>query len=594
MKGRTTVFLLLGILVLGAFIWLQESWRVRSAAKQLERIRLFNLDIDTLLSIEFRLTNGVVVCSKESGAWMAGNPESGMGRADDALVQHMVGGLNSMGKGTTITAKHLEIRGLDESEYGFDRPTVEITAVDNHGRHQWLVGRKTPLGEMVYAKQADGNDIYTLPSKLLEVVPVKASFLRDRVLFPGEASGVRRIELRSETGFVQLIKDAETGWNIQQPIVAQADPKEVEAYIESLYRLRIEDFVADNVSDFSVYGLQGENKQISLGVADGSSRMLVIGDAIPDRVGFVYARRADDTSVFALREDVVQLLNVPRIRFRDARVLPMSLNDISSVAATRGSEQLQLAREQSGQWMIKSPVDWTADARAVAELVMLWGGAVITDFDVQAEVDAPEWTFTFGSEVAGVTNVIEVFAPKGKKDGLLIRRDHDSTVLQINLAGLDEGLIETLRYKDRRVWQFNPDEIHTVKVMKNGAACQTFERQPDDSFAVVETNANLRVDNEAFDLWVRRMARVETSGYIALNPRDLEIYGLERPAIEFQIGLSGSNEIGRVLMVGRETTDGYYSMIKGRDVVFYLKQPVVEALNADVVFADETAVPGAE
>jgi hypothetical protein len=594
MKGRSTLYLLISIIVLGAFIWFQESWRARNPSELIRRIRLFDLDADSLVSLEFKLTNTVVRFAKENGAWMAGNPESGMGRADVALIQRMISGLNTMGKGTTITRKHLEIRGLQPAEYGFDQPTVEISAIDNRGEHRWMVGRNTALGEMVYVKEGDIDDIYTVSAKLLKIIPTSPDHLRDRLLFPGKAASVRRVEIRGSAGFVQLIKDPQSGWRIQQPVSAAADPNEVEDFIEKLFRLRIEDFEADNVSDFSVYGLQGETRQISLGSGDGTSRMLVVGDDVPGRPGFVYVRRADDTSVFTLSADVLKLLNVPAKRFRDAKVVDLPLGDITSISLKRGAEHLHLELDVSNGWKTTSPVVWDDDPAAVTRLAQTWVEAVAIDFDVATNGAAAEWELEFGSSTLGKTNRIEVLPSDGKKDGLLVRRGDDPALYQINLTAVPPLSIDPLTYKDSRVWDLDRDGISKISVQKAGQPRQVVERLDDRTFALAETNGNVQVDQEAFGRLLGQLANVRAEGYVAYNPRDLEIYGLSSPALELHVGLSATNELGRVLLVGHETPEGFYSMVKGRDVVFFLGRPVVEILSANLVATPQPSAPEPE
>lgn len=594
MKGRSTLVILFSIIVLGAFIWIQESMRSNKPSRKAERIRLFNLDAHTLISIEFIHSNQVVRCVKENGVWMAGDRDGNTGRADDALIHRMVSGLNSMGKGTTITGKQLSIRGMDSAEYGFSDPLVTIAAVDNQGRHTWLVGRKAPLGDMVYAKSGEGEDIFTVSDKLLIVVPTTPDLLRDRILFPGEAAGVRRVEIRGSAGFVQLVKDPHDGWRLQQPVSAQADIKEVDLFIEKLYHLRSEDFIADNVSDFSVYGLQGETRQISLGHADGTSRMLVIGDDIADRPGFVYARRADDTSVFSLSADILQLLNVPSDRFRDANVLSVPPGSISSISITHGEDQLGMAYDGSKGWNVTSPMVWEADPKAISDFVTLWVNAVITEFDVVTNEVPAEWTIEFGSMEHGLTNRLEFLPTQGSKEGLLIRRDNDPSIYRINLPLVPATIIDPLVYKNRTVWSLNPDQVNMVVLSKGENNRQTVERLEDESFAPVGTNGNMRLDETAMKKLMNRLQRVDTSGYITYNPRDLDIYGLANPMAELHVGLSDSNQLGRVLLIGRETTDGYYSMVKGRDVVFYLDKPVVKLLTSDLIQESTPVEPAVE
>lgn len=584
MKHRSTLVLLACIVVVGAFIWMQDTWLARHGSKEFRDHELFSLLPSKLQSIEFRQSNTVVRIALKDGVWMAGHNNSGMARADVALVHGMLHGLNSMGKGTTITKKNLELRGLDESEYGFDAPMVEILAEDNTGDHHWLVGRKAPLGKMVYVKEQNAEEIYTVPDKLLSFIPASPDDLRDRILFPGEAASVRQVEIRGAAGFVQLVKDPQSGWALRQPVSAAADAPEVESLIEKLYRLRIEDFVADNVSDFSIYGLQGESGQISLSGSDGVSRMLMVGDDVPDRKGFVYVRRADDTSVFTTSADVLKLLNQPASRFRNARVVGVAIGDITSISVKRGSEQLQLALDATNGWKITSPVAWNANPYALTAFASAWVNAVITDFNVTNNpATQPEWILEFGSTLSGSTNRIEVFPTLGKKDGLLIRRNGSTECCQINLAEVPAAVIDPLSFKDSRVWVLNKEGISKVSVQRSGRPEQVLERQADGSFAPSGNGAGLTVDAAAVNRLIKQLTQIETPSYIAYNPKDPGIYGLAEPSVELHVGLTATNEIGRVLLIGHETADGYYSMVKGRDVVFYLTKPVVKVLSADLV-----------
>ncbi|WP_372794846.1 DUF4340 domain-containing protein [Pontiella sp.] len=590
MKGRSTLVLFISIVVLGIFIWGQETWRARKPARDAERVRLFNLDGGSLLSIAFTHSNGTVRCVNDNGVWMAGNNDDGMGRADEALIQRLVSGLNSMGKGTTITEKELSIRGINPEDYGFDEPMAVIEAVDNHGRQRWLVGRRAPLGNMVYAKKSDEENIYTISDKLIAVIPGTADILRDRIVFPGDSVGVRRMEIRGGSGFIQLLKDPKEGWRIQQPVAAPADAKEVDLFLNQLYRLRIEEFVLDNVSDFSVYGLQGETMQISVGQGDGNSRMLIVGSEVPDKPGQVYARRADDTSVFSISSAIRGLLNVPAGQFRDASLLSVPPGSISRISLTRGEDQLSMEYDGTNSWSITRPVVWTAEPRAVSDMVTFWVSAVITEFDLEAPGTDPEWILEFYSAQYGTSNRLEIFPTRGSKEGLLIRRDGDAKVCRINLPYVPESFIDPLNFKGRNIWMLDTEQVKRVELIKPQKR-QVVERLEDNRFAPVEPSGDVNLNREALTRLLRNLQQVNTSGYITYNPRDLDIYGLADPSIELHLGLSGTNELGRVLLVGRETSEGYYSMVKGRDVIFFLDKPAVLSLTADFIQPVPVAEP---
>jgi hypothetical protein len=570
MKGRSTLVLLISILVLGSFIWIQETWRAKVPSREYQRLKLFDLDTETLVSLEFQHTNLVVECVKQNGVWMTGSSSLGLGRADVALMHQVVAGLNSMGKGTTITAEHLAMRGLDEAEYGLAKPGIRIRAVDNRGEHSWYVGRNSPLGDMVYVKDGDGDDIYTVLGTLLKIIPTEVDQLRERVVFSGEIPGIRRLEIRDSDGFVQLLKGAKGEWQIQQPISAQADSAEVGDFLEKLHGLHIEDFIADNVSDYAVYGLQGESLQISLGGVGGVSRMLILGDEIPDRSGFIYARHADDTSVFSLKKDVLDMLSFKLEDFRDRRVLLQAAKGISSISITRGSEQLDLGVNKAGLWEITTPVSWDADIHAVAGLLQMWNDAVVFEFNDEGSDESAEWTFAFGSSTLGQTNLIHVLPRRGRKDGIRIKRDDDSTVYQLNLQSVPDSAIDPLSYKDRLVWQLNSDDIQKISLTHSMAEQQTVERTLDGSFSPCGTNGNVQVD--------------------ATILQEV-LAGLK---VLLHVSLTGTNQIGRVLWIGEEVDQGYYAMVQGRDVVFLLDKAVVDNLSRNLLVPQEIAVSDPE
>jgi hypothetical protein len=586
-KGRSTLVLLIAVVVTGVVIALQETWRAKVPSKEFRRVQIFDLNPETLQSLRFESSNLVVECVKENGVWMTGEADGGHGRADVALVYRLLAGLNSLGKGTVITAEHLKMRGIDASEYGFDAPTYRITATDNKGRRSWLIGRKVPLDKMFYAKFADRDDIYTIADSLQEFAPTNPDQLRDRTLFFGEVPGVRRIEIRGDGGFIQLLKDSRSGWQIQQPVAGTADAKVVADFLKRLYKLRIEDFVAENVSDFVVYGLQEESLQVSLGGADGISRMLMVGNKIPEHPDRVYARRGDGTSVFALSTNVVGLLNIKLDELRDVRVLPLPLKSLSSISITRGADHLALERDDSGQWMLTKPVEWKADARAVEKLLSFWGAAVITDFLDSSPLADPEWMLEFGSTELGETNRLGVLPTFGKKDGLHIVRDGQAKPCQINLPLIPESILDPLQYKDRQIWRIKKEDIVKVSVKRDGGAPQSFERSEDGAFISTLPGAP-PPDPEAVSRLLNGLASVSTSEYVAYNPPRLATYGLEEPALALHVGLTDTNLLGRVLLVGRETDSGFYSMVKGRDVVFLLQKPLVDLLSSDLA-----AVPAA-
>ncbi len=585
MKDRSIRVLLAAIAAVGLFIVAQEYWRAQGPKREYQRIKVFDLQPQTLIALQFTAADSVIDCVKENGEWRVGESGQGLGRADVARVFALIAGLNALGKGTTITPEQLELRGLGASEYGFDPPALTIAVVDNRGRRVWEVGRTAPASLEVYVREAGHSEIYTIPSQFWKLIPKDPDDLRNRVLFSGEVAGVKRLEIRGVGGFVRVVKESSNAWRIQQPIEAAADPYEVASYIENLHAVRIEDFIEENVSDLSAYGLQGETRQLSLGYSDDSSKTLLVGDPIPGRAGLLYARQADDTSVFALKEDdVLPLFSLPENPFRDARVLSLNLDQIKAIHLQHLDRKLTLSGNAPCKgWQVTTPVVWEADPRAVASLLELWSRAVVTDYDVSPERVDAEWILDFVADDAGLTNRIAILPVGDNKDGLVIRINDEPGYFRINLPMVPNTIINPLFYKDKRVWTLSPADINKLALQRTNTARQMVERGSDGTFVALEDHGNAQVDAVAVERIINRLGSISTTGYIAHNPRDLSIYGLAKPWVELYVGLMGSNELGRVLLIGRESSDGFFCMVKGSDVVFYLDKATVEALSADLV-----------
>lgn len=589
MKDRTILVLFICIVVVGAFIGIQEYWRSQVQSKVYERLKLFEIDLNSLTSLQFVSGDITIDCDKENGVWLVGDRSHGMGRADVAIIYQLVTKLKSLGKGTTITAKELATRGLSASEYGLEPPSTEIVAIDNQGRHSWQIGRTTPLGNEVYVREAGKEDIYTVLSWLLSVIPSDPDQLRNRALFAGSPQTVKRLEIRGPGGFIRVVKEPSSEWRIQQPIIAQAEAPEVDAYIKKLYTLRIDDFIADNVSDLSIYGLQGETKQISMGLSDGSSSTLVLGDEIAGRPGYVYVRRADDTSVFAVQDDVMKLLDVNVNRFRNARILSIPKEDVTSVLVKRGDRQLVMGKQPSGNWKITKPVIWSANTAEISSLIDLWSHAVITEFDVSSTNTVPsEWTLEFASSSSGLTNRIDVLPAGNRRDGLFVRLNNEPSLFQINIPVVPDSIIDPLVYKDKHIWKLRKKDVNKLVLHKAGQPEQSVALSDDGVFVATQSSGNSKVDTTALEHTLDRLCDLSTSEYLTYNPRDLDIYGLSKPLVELYVGLADPNELGRVLLIGRESIDGFYSMIKGRDVVFYLDKATVESISSDLVIRPDT------
>lgn len=102
MKDRTIQILLITIVALAALIGLLEYKSYRELKRRYQQSIVFGLDSSTLNALHFSGTDFSVSCEKKNGEWLAGNSESGLGRADKEIVTGMINALNSLRRGMTL------------------------------------------------------------------------------------------------------------------------------------------------------------------------------------------------------------------------------------------------------------------------------------------------------------------------------------------------------------------------------------------------------------------------------------------------------------------------------------------------------------
>ena len=593
MKDRSIQVLLVIALTLGVVIGILEYQARHADRRQVYPAMAFLIDPSAIVSMEFKWEDSLVQCKKEDGLWLVGDSSHGMDEADLEELTKRVKDLVALKRGRTTTMRDLKSRNKTMKDYGFDAPLAEIQMVDAQGTmHRWMVGRKGKDDKAVYMKEAGAEEFYTVSVALLDALPKISKELRSHLVFPWQPDDLQQVELKRVSGPLRVVKDDAGGWDIQRPTEVLADPERFSVYAERLCQLEIEAFEAENVPDLSAYGLQEEeSQQISITGPDGAMRTLVVGDAVSGKPGLIYAYRKDDTSVFLMQDEVLELINTKVGELRDVRVLTIPVDEISGVRVNSSEEMLELAKTGSDEWEITSPRQWKANPVAPEVLSLWWTETLVESFDEPLE-DSVEPSSVFEFFTAdGVTNRIEVFSVL-RGSGQLVRLNNDSSLYLINRR-VPGGFLKSLNYRDKKVWDLSRSGICKVDVERAGQV-QSVRLDDAGVFVPAMTNGTYQVNSPALDDVLDCLGSLETLKYYSYKPGPLEDYGLDNPILKVTVGLSDTNELGRVLLVGNETRYGYYSMLKGRDVIFYLHPETVLILSTDMLTELKSEVSSAE
>ena len=642
MTYRTTLRLLVGVVLLGgALLLVDQQKRVRRAIRT-ESQRVFDLATEPVEGISISRKDLTIECIKKGDDWFLKSPVRGRGNA--AEVERLVAMLEMLDWDERITAEQRKARELTLADYGLEPPRVTV-AVDTSGRRENLhLGDAMPFGKGLYARQGGSDAVLTIPAEVDAALPTSIESLRDRSVFRGAPESTVRLELqRQGAGFIQLVR-RETGWMFQQPLSAYADGAEVQTLLTALYALQVESFFWDEQTGSGAEstsagglemaasarvescGLAADAAQIRVTVwveGDSLGQELLLGKASSDQDGEVFANRGEINAIYTVADEIIDVCSVEVNALRDRRLFPAGGNHAGRIVLQAGETKLVLSREpgESGRWHVVEPVQWVADTPGIRELlervaslsVHTYRDDPVTNLDavglsppafvIALQDGAPnssEEPVAGGDVLAtdGTLLIGGVVSGEQSRYAKVVGQDDVFTIAQSQLAWLDAACVAPLLYRDRTMLALEPDHVRRVMVSTSTGELGV-ERGADNEWVCVgETQlvpVKEVVDQILFVAGNVRAIRVE-----AHNPKELATYGLDVPATTVTFGLQGEEGIQKSLLVGAADGNGHvHAMVRGQDVVFLISETLASLLTrplavpAEEETGDSTPKPAA-
>jgi hypothetical protein len=576
---KTNWMLLISAALLAAFILIFERGGETSHQQARRTRTVFSVYPESIEQIRMERDGVEIECAKSGGIWRLTQPTDAP--ADSGTVEKMISGMAHVERGELITAETLRDRNLTAADYGFDKPRARITFKNNRGISTWLIGRDAPVGKALYVMSEGGGDIISAPQTLLNLVPQNPSWIRDRTLFSGETAAVRGLDLRRSTGFLQLRQPENNGWMMQQPHAGRADSQAVHALIGKLLAVRIGDFITDEKSDLTAYGLEKPAYEVTLFTQDERTQTLLVGKPLPEKPEARYAKRVENHSIFTVPSDWTQELDIDNALLRSRLVLGLHPEQISSVQLVHGEQQVSLLRTNS-QWQVVRPAHWDAAPAQIGQLLQALSGASVEQFVDEssaaqaAQMAAAPWQIQLTA--AGKTNTLHI--GEAGTGGLRPVRFNDGPAFCLTASNIvQNAFADPLFYRSRTVLEVNPAQIDKITVQSGGTDRSVLKA---DTGTFAAGTPDRQVDSDALTdlMWTLNDLRAER--YVDFNPASLKPYGLEPPPFALTVMLSDTNLIGRMVLLGAQTAGGRFAMIQGQNIVFTVSDQTAQTLTRDL------------
>lgn len=588
MSPRTTWTLLILTLALAAYLFLLDH-RLDSTDQARERAsRTFTFQPELVHHLRIAGLDSHIQIERTPGGWRITSPVEA--RANTPRVERILETLADARRGVVITAAQQKTLGLDLAHYGLDEPRLRITLQLPTQSLTLHLGRTPPLGDGIYIKRDDHPDILVLPRNLLDDIPSTLIGWRERSLFSGNPSDVRRLVIQRREQTLRLTRAEAGSWTLPGDPPIRASTLAVHDLIERLFALRIEEFTTETSAAASLYGLDDPALHISLLTTQSPvEQTLLIGSVTDPARNLVYAMLRGAPGVIALPDSILGMLDLTSTSFRDRRLLHPSAHTIRAIKLQSGETSLEFARDQA-TWAMLQPKPLNIHSPFIDQALATWEHARafdITDTTDPAtlaayQLDPPRKHITFHlapPATRETTSALPDTAPHSLSfiigapqpdRGLPVKKNGEPGILWVDPL-LDSFSLNVSDYRPSEILALAPHAIRSIRQIfpHRELAVELAGGQP-----VPLPPANgYTVDPQAWLITLDILSSLQARAYITEDPRDLSLYGLDQPLATLIIGLARDAGISRTLLFGQDPHDPQiiYSKIRGSDVVFIME-----------------------
>jgi hypothetical protein len=269
----------------------------------------------------------------------------------------------------------------DSEMLGLAPPQLELGFLNDSNAVALLQFGKNPTNDsaLVYAQRAGQKVIFTVPGEPLALWKLSLNDFRDPHLVALSAP-LEEIEVHGQETF-SLQRQPDESWRIQSQNFP-VDEELVADFLSTLTNLGIVQFTTDAVTppDLVQYGLAAPVLEYVLkpasatGVRPASGATLVDGLSLsfgsstnqPDKI---FARRSDESSIYAVNSNQFARLPSAICQFRDRRPWHFSETEVAGVTIRQQGKERKLLHRGPGEWSLAPGSSGIIDPLAVEATV---------------------------------------------------------------------------------------------------------------------------------------------------------------------------------------------------------------------------------
>jgi len=596
MFRNSSTYVLLAV-ALGLFCYVAFIDKKVPGTKDREEARteLFkNLDPNDVTAVEIKNDHDFFYLQKTDGRWEIKKPVEtpGDGATIDGILNQIAftqpERVIDVDDNSDVDTAHLKDWGLN--------PAVDRVVIHTKDKtYVLLLGRKTVINDNVYARASDRKNepVRVLPGMVKEQVEKDLSALRSRNVFDFDTQKVNKVatyiagtSAAPGQGQQCEVTQKDGKWTMQLPLVARAWAPDVDALLAKVLGLRVVDFVVDDASNLSTYGLTSPVETITVGFQPENGKtpedmVLHIGGPVPNKTDQVYAQRVGSNSVFTLTKSIVDDVLKAAPNVRDRHILPFDPNKPTALAYTIGTKKADLKSDHA-LWNAvgdgAGPADVTKVNGLLTQLSQLQTTPLLKDSATDLKpygLDKPQGKITLSSPDFGVSPSATIFIGKDENKLLYVRTSLEPFVYTVPDTAFDFLPASNLALRDARAINLQMPAVKSMTITAAGEPPVTLLRSPGGTWSVGNVKDRM-VDSTKADTQAALFCQLQAKTW--LGPV-LPAYGLAKPVLSIAVLADKPDPV--ILHIGAALPDGTHAaQIEGNPTAFAISDADFGTLNA--------------
>lgn len=586
--GNLRSVLILGVVALGllAYIFFYESSMPSTDALRETAGQLYDIDQKDITQVTITNPKGKIVLERGPERWRIIEPVSAP--VSTGTMTQILNWLEFGASSRDIDYELIHEDGIHTlRRFGLVPPEIRVDFQGPKiGGQVLLVGRQVANTPSAYAKTTDEKEatIRIVPQELRDLLSLGLNELRGRQVFDVNPALIATTSVGLPSGgAVEVQRIADRAWQMQKPIVSRADNQEVLAWIGRVMRLRVADYVSDESANLTTYGLASPMARVTLNHGPrGEAATLLLGNAVPDKEGQLYAKLLDNPTVFTVdREEALGLVR-SLSNTRDRRLAPLDVERITGVELAQADGPDFAVEATAEGWDIKE--QGQANSTAVFDLLNMIAEAKIHRFVKDAAADLAPYGL---DDPRVIIKLVAAPASEGRPPTELVVRigktekgeTYVSTSEGPSIVTVPSRLLEfiprqAIEWRGLRVADTHLENVKEVRIATDKEVEAALIRQPNGTYTT--SLPHHEVDAVTVDQQAALLTRLRGLRWLGLPKPE---YGLESPVLRYELLLDDGSKV--VLNVGRELpTIGRAAQIEGDDMVFELAPEDYRTLSA--------------